>query len=572
MAINKITPEQRELMKKKSAQALPDVPSSKGWTPKQFKDSITKPLFDNDNSLYAHINRVAEEVDKTKSNDSDVVHKTGYLNETITGVKTFESQGATPPVRLKSGMPYVVSDTPSKVGMRAYTESGAVAGQFAVSYSEDYQGHFANIQASCDDGTTHTIRVSHLGPTYHTNKGDVETRNKLAFDEEVVHLNGNETISGEKTFTNEVYAETIKSKGNAFRIYNNNGGNQFQFEGSNIYINGTRFAKEPYVDNKIKQLIDGAPETLDTFKEVATYIESDKSAAAQMTANIQQNRANIENLEVKKANRTELFSKDYDELINAPEKLNFTIRDTISADTYNEAREIQIGKDKFKFGSGSKIKANEFVDGTLPTLEYLNIDGNTYKLPNYVVDKSGLKLVEKAYIQSADDFSITFQLSKSLEHNKLYYIERYDGMGDCMFGTIICPYYYQTTTNMLVIDDNSGECVLSRLSIYRNQYDEFKDVLIKALPTNIEDFYLSVDSNNDYINVYEIPLGESAQVEKHNKTINALMDRVSELEDRLELTTTAEVVGSTLKVGRASVVNSTLQIKGLKVDGTTLII
>ena len=320
MAINKITPEQRELMKKKSAQALPDVPSSKGWTPKQFKDSITKPLFDNDNSLYAHINRVAEEVDKTKSNDSDVVHKTGYSNETITGVKTFESQGATPPVRLKSGMPYVVSDTPSKVGMRAYTESGAVAGQFAVSYSEDYQGHFANIQASCDDGTTHTIRVSHLGATYHTSKGDVEIQNKLAFDEEVVHLNGNETISGVKTFTNEVYAETIKSKGNLFRIYNG-GGNQFQFEGSNIFANGSRFAKEYYVDNKINQLkkdlelytdnsilgiIKDAPENLNSFKELNDLLHSDEKGLDKLLSETKQNKNNILDLQENKADQLDL--------------------------------------------------------------------------------------------------------------------------------------------------------------------------------------------------------------------------------------------------------------------------
>lgn len=66
MAINKITNEQRELMKRKSAQSLPDVPSSRGWTPKQFKDSITKPLFDNENSLFSHINRIVDEIDQKK--------------------------------------------------------------------------------------------------------------------------------------------------------------------------------------------------------------------------------------------------------------------------------------------------------------------------------------------------------------------------------------------------------------------------------------------------------------------------------------------------------------------------
>ena len=66
MSIKKITNEQRELMRQKSAQSLPDVPSNRGWTPKNFKDAITKPLFDNENSFFAHINSIVDSIDTTK--------------------------------------------------------------------------------------------------------------------------------------------------------------------------------------------------------------------------------------------------------------------------------------------------------------------------------------------------------------------------------------------------------------------------------------------------------------------------------------------------------------------------
>ena len=56
----KITEAERLSMKKKSAQSLPDVPSILNWTPQQFKDTITKVLFDNSNSFYYFINRLAD--------------------------------------------------------------------------------------------------------------------------------------------------------------------------------------------------------------------------------------------------------------------------------------------------------------------------------------------------------------------------------------------------------------------------------------------------------------------------------------------------------------------------------
>lgn len=60
--INVISENERLEMAKKSAQSLPDVPSLLGWTPAQFKNSITRCLFDNKNSFYSYINRIANEI------------------------------------------------------------------------------------------------------------------------------------------------------------------------------------------------------------------------------------------------------------------------------------------------------------------------------------------------------------------------------------------------------------------------------------------------------------------------------------------------------------------------------
>lgn len=49
-------------MRKKSAQSLPDVPSLQRWSPQQFRNALTKCLFDNENSFYSYINRLSGEV------------------------------------------------------------------------------------------------------------------------------------------------------------------------------------------------------------------------------------------------------------------------------------------------------------------------------------------------------------------------------------------------------------------------------------------------------------------------------------------------------------------------------
>ena len=57
--LQNITEDERLKLREKSAQSLPDVPSVHHWTPKQFKNAITKCLFDNKDSFYEYINRLA---------------------------------------------------------------------------------------------------------------------------------------------------------------------------------------------------------------------------------------------------------------------------------------------------------------------------------------------------------------------------------------------------------------------------------------------------------------------------------------------------------------------------------
>lgn len=530
--------------------------------------------------------------------DSRVLHTIGFLKEVVTGEKTFETNDGTAPVHLKSSFPYVVSDTASKVGMRAYTEDGEyqgeIAGQFAVSKDDaNENGHFANIQARDNSGDLHTLRVSGKGVSYFKNS----ERHNIPLDENVIHNLGGETLKGSLTIkavapsskdvhiTNEHiklndasntlrYVEVTPSTLvlNDFKnsvtihpqgIYTKNEYDEavtyfYNFPKNSGTIATEYFAKN-YTDNAIANLIDNAPQTLDTFKEIADYIAQDKTGASQMTASINKNKQDIATntnqinaLEQNKLDKEDLV---YENVENAPEKINIVVRDTISADTYNEAREIQIGRDKFKFGSGSKIKVNEFVDGTLPTLEYLNIDGKTYQLPNYVVDKSVLKLVAEE-IDFSHNSGVAELENYTFDENKLYLIEIIGGMevvSICRGGKGCYMYYVDG-------NDNATQLIVK---IY-NRIIEIIDVETLSNYSQWE--------QGETMNIYEIPLGESAQVEKHNKTINALMQRVSDLEQKAGLTSVGYVQDSTLNLIRVNVVDDVLEVSGFKFDGEVMII
>lgn len=93
MALSKITIEKRELLKQKSAQSLPDVPSLHNWTPKQFKNAITKVLFDNNDSFFAYFNTLTDEIEEqflTKEDDKIVLMETTFSGENAFALKVLE--------------------------------------------------------------------------------------------------------------------------------------------------------------------------------------------------------------------------------------------------------------------------------------------------------------------------------------------------------------------------------------------------------------------------------------------------------------------------------------------------
>lgn len=65
-------------MAKKSALSLPNKPGQAGWTPEQFKLYITKPLFDDTDSFYYHINKLAiatqEQIDTISINQDNLIN------------------------------------------------------------------------------------------------------------------------------------------------------------------------------------------------------------------------------------------------------------------------------------------------------------------------------------------------------------------------------------------------------------------------------------------------------------------------------------------------------------------
>lgn len=64
------------------------------------------------------------------------------------------------------------------------------------------------------------------------------------------------------------------------------------------------------LENKISQLIAGAPDAFDTLKEIAEYISKDQSGASAMTASINKNAQNIEELKTNSATKQELLETE----------------------------------------------------------------------------------------------------------------------------------------------------------------------------------------------------------------------------------------------------------------------
>lgn len=64
MAINKISAQALAAMRRKSAAALPDRPSQRGYTPEDIRKAISSPILDGEHSLAVEIDRVVEEANE----------------------------------------------------------------------------------------------------------------------------------------------------------------------------------------------------------------------------------------------------------------------------------------------------------------------------------------------------------------------------------------------------------------------------------------------------------------------------------------------------------------------------
>ena len=208
--------------------------------------------------------------------------------------------------------------------------------------------------------------------------------------EDVVHTSGEkeEVITGEKTFTESIkvdggYGYTGSYSSSGFTIskilegYNNSidsevdedfarltiseNDNVTEHHGYGIYhydrisekgydlsypkSSGT-FATEEFVEKKVNELLDNAPEEFNTLKELADYVKSDETATSKILGD-------INNLKETKADKTELENIDYEEIKNKPAEAIFVVRDKVSDDTTQTAKEIEINGTKWALGGGS---------------------------------------------------------------------------------------------------------------------------------------------------------------------------------------------------------------------------
>ena len=311
MAINKITNEQRELMRQKSAQSLPDVPSSKGWTPKNFKDAMTKPLFDNENSFFAFYNALVEQIENIKFDKEDYDFKNLGTFENEKGfAQTCESF-------------YYNSQREGK----NFAYKGYITSNGNQSTALCLVGYTSGSGMNFD-----SMVISHKGITCYKQGNEVAIQMPKV---EVTDLKVNVSTSvpypsSNESAINKYYLDSNHYKKDAVDSSINT-----------AMLNGIDESKK-YTDikyNEVNSVLDGilkdAPTPYDTLKEIADYIASDKTGASEMLAKINNNTSEINVIKQ-----------------GLPETLDIVLRSVVSADTTYEIKEIESNKVKYKIGVG----------------------------------------------------------------------------------------------------------------------------------------------------------------------------------------------------------------------------
>lgn len=91
------------------------------------------------------------------------------------------------------------------------------------------------------------------------------------------------------------------------------------------FNNDTGYATVEYVDKEISDLIGTAPETFDTLKEIADYIESDQTSTATMISDINKNKSDISTAKTNISNNSSRISELQGQLGNKILFKNWTV-------------------------------------------------------------------------------------------------------------------------------------------------------------------------------------------------------------------------------------------------------
>ena len=124
----------------------------------------------------------------------------------------------------------------------------------------------------------------------------------LAFNENVVHITGNETIAGTKTFSSTIAGSINGNAATATKATQDEDGNTIKttyaklasptFTGTpkaptaSASTNNTQIATTAFVKTAISNLVNSAPTTLDTLNEIATALGNDPNFATTMTTQL----------------------------------------------------------------------------------------------------------------------------------------------------------------------------------------------------------------------------------------------------------------------------------------------
>ena len=206
----------------------------------EFTDSVARENISKHTQLIANIDAAIQAYTKETTSSIEAILTTikdkadtkslnNYLpltGGTLTGV-----------LYTEASTPYFIGKN-KKVGMRAVDENNTVVGQFFVSDTskEQYNGYYSGFVAQGNDGKNYAIRISANGPVYRYNSED----HLLALKEEIPSIDGLAT---------ELYVQNAVSDK----------------------------ATTSYVDTKVADLVNSAPETLDTLGEVAKAIQDNES-------------------------------------------------------------------------------------------------------------------------------------------------------------------------------------------------------------------------------------------------------------------------------------------------------